>query len=124
MLHGARLPATIDAIEHASDDFLLPLVGCTLRSALAVPEPVEGVSLEGVGLAFSSLKESEDGEWLALRCVNLREEEVQGAWTVPFTISSVRLARLDETAIEEVSNSGRRIEFRAAPRAIVTLLVR
>jgi alpha-mannosidase len=122
--HGPRLRPTIDAIERAADDVLLPLAGTTLRSALGVAEPVSGVELFGAGLAFSTLKESEDGEWLVLRCVNVRDDEVEGRWGVPFEIAETRLARLDETIMSELAFSGREIPFLAAPRGIVTILVR
>jgi mannosylglycerate hydrolase len=124
MLHGPRLPATIDAIERAADDLLCPLTGATLRSALELPSRVLGVELTGTGLAFSALKESESGEWLVLRCVNLRDDEVDGSWMLPFDIQEARLARLDETIIGDIVTSNRTLTFRAAPRAIVTILVR
>ena len=124
MLHGPRLAATIDAIERAADDVLCPLVGTTLRSALEVPTPVHGVELVGSGLAFSALKESESGEWLVLRCVNLRDDEVEGSWNLPFIPREAHLTRLDETIVSAVAASDRTIAFRAAPRAIVTVLVR
>lgn len=124
LLHGPRDAATIDLVERAADDVLLPLVGTTLRSALLVPEPVMGVELVGVGLAFSTLKESEDGEWLVLRCVNLRDEEVDGRWRLPFPVRQARIARLDETIIGEHACENGDVAFVAAPRAIVTILVR
>ena len=124
MGHGIRLPATIDEIERAADDVLSPLTGVTLRSALEVPAPVEGAELIGVGLAFSTIKESEDGEWLVLRAVNLREEEVQGSWRLPFKIRKAHFARLDETPTGGAPFEGREISFKAAPRAVVTFLVR
>jgi mannosylglycerate hydrolase len=124
MPHNARLPATIDAIERAADDFLVPLTGETLRSALAVPGPVFGVELTGHGLAFSAMKESESGEWLVLRCVNLREDQVAGAWRLPFDIREAKLARLDETPLSDIAFDVRDIRFDAGPRAIVTILAR
>ena len=124
MLHGRRDASTIDAIERTADDVLCPLSGTTIRSSLRCPDPVHGVELHGAGLAFSSLKESENGEWLALRCVNLLDDAVDGSWTVPFDIVDAKLARLDETIVETVAISGRRVNFRAAPRGIVTILVR
>jgi mannosylglycerate hydrolase len=124
MPHGARLPATIDAIERAADDVLSPLVGTTLRSALRVPSTVEGPELVGSGLAFSAMKESEDGEWLVLRCVNLRDDEVAGRWRLPFAVREARTARLDETIISDMVTIGSEVEFLAASRAIVTILVR
>lgn len=124
MPHDARLPATIDAIERTADDFLLPLTGETLRSALEIPTPVVGVELTGQGLGFSALKESEDGDWLVLRCVNLREDDVAGTWRLPFEIREAKLARLDETPLSNATFTGREISFKAAPRAIVTVLAR
>jgi alpha-mannosidase len=124
LLHGTRTTATIDAIEQAADDVLCPLIGTTLRSALHVPPPVAGPELVGGGLAFSTMKESEDGEWLVLRCVNLTDDEVDGRWRLPFDPRSARVARLDETVMSELIPTGRDLVFRAAPRAIVTVLVR
>ena len=124
MLHRPRLAGTIDDIERAADDVLCPLVGTTLRSALEVPTPVHGVELIGSGLAFSTLKESESGQWLVLRCVNLRDDEVEGAWNLPFIPREAHLARLDETIVSDLAASDRTIVFRAGPRAIVTVLVR
>ncbi len=77
-----------------------------------------------MGLAFSALKESEDGEWLVLRCVNLRDQDVDGSWGLPFDVSDARLARLDETMISDLATSGGQVSFRAPPRGIVTILVR
>ena len=91
---------------------------------MRIPAPVAGVELEGTGLAFSALKESEDGGWLVLRCVNLVDDTVDGAWQLPFDVREARLARLDETIIGDLSPDGRRIRFQASARAIVTILAR
>jgi len=122
--HGARTAETIDAIERTADDVLLPLTGMTLRSAIADYPTTPGLELEGRGLAFSAAKESEDGEWLVLRCVNLTDDTVAGRWSFPFEVREGRLARLDETALSAVPISGRVLEFSAAPHAVVTHLVR
>jgi alpha-mannosidase len=124
LLHGPRTAETIDAVERTADDVLLPLVGTTLRSALRVPAATRGVELEGTGLGFSAAKESEDGEWLVLRCVNLTDEHVSGAWRLPFTPREARLSRFDETSISKVATEGDRLPFEAPPRAIVSFLVR
>jgi alpha-mannosidase len=124
MMHGPRDASTIGAIEQAADDMLSPLAGITLRSALHVPAPVHGVELAGAGLAFSTVKESEDGQWLVLRCVNLLDHDVSGSWRVPFEVNEARLARLDETPLSVLAAAGSELGFHAAPRAIVTILVR
>jgi len=122
--HAARTVETIDLIERTADDVLLPLTGTTLRSAVADYPMGGGLELEGRGLAFSAAKESEDGEWLVLRCVNLTDAAVAGRWSLPFAPREARLARLDETPLSDVAISGRTLEFSASPRAVVTLLVR
>jgi alpha-mannosidase len=124
LLHGPRSLDTVAAIEHAADDVLCAPIGTTLRSALAVPAPVRGVELIGGGLAFSALKESDDGQWLVLRCVNLWDEPVDGQWILPFDIHDARVSRLDETPIAQLDFAARTVRFRARARDVVTVLVR
>ena len=124
LLHGPRSPDTVDEIEHVADDVLLPLTGGTLRSALRVPGPMIGVALEGEGLALSAIKESEDGEWMVLRCVNLLDEARTGTWRVGRLLTESRLARLDETPLEALEARGDAVTFHARPREVVTVLVR
>ena len=92
--------------------------------ALGIAAPNAGIELRGQGLAFSSAKESEDGGALALRCVNLTDDAVQGAWRLGFTAHTARLARLDETPLETVPIENGEVRFLAPPRGVVTLLVR
>ena len=111
-------------IERTADDVLLPLTGATLRSAVADYPPTRGLELEGRGLAFSAAKESEDGEWVVLRCVNLTDDTVAGRWLLPFAAREARLARLDESPMSHGSVAGEVLEFSAPPRAVITHLVR
>jgi alpha-mannosidase len=124
MLHGPRTLDVVDTIERTADDVLLPLEGQTLRSALAVPPPTSGIELSGVGLALSAIKESEDGQWLVVRCVNLLDQEVTGTWRFGVPVTEARLARLDETPAETIAVSENEVSFRSAPRAVVTILAR
>lgn len=125
LLHGGRSPAVVANIEETADDALYPLVGETLRSALSVPPPVEGIELTGRGLAFSCATESDDGNWIVLRCINLLDTAVQGTWRLPGRpLSEARLARLDETNLAPAAVSGDAVAFTANPRAVVTVLVR
>jgi hypothetical protein len=124
LLHGPRAPQTIEEIELAAEDILLPLTGATLRSALEIPAPVRGVELEGAGLAFSAAKESEDGRWLVLRCVNLVDRQCAGNWRLGWKPAEAQLARLDETPLRPLVIKGDTIPFRAGPRAVVTIMVR
>jgi alpha-mannosidase len=124
LLHGPRTPETIDAIEHAADDVLLPLEGRTIRAPDTLPSATSGAELLGAGLAFSALKESEDGEWMVARCVNLLDDRVEGSWRFGVPIREAYTARLDETLGEPIILAGGTVAFLAAPRAIVTILVR
>ncbi len=124
MLHGARNAQTIDAIERAADDILLPLTGGTLRSALRNPGAVQGIALEGEGLALSSIKESEDGEWLVLRCVNLSDEACEGAWRLGAPAREAKIARLDETIVADARCDSGAVHFIAGARAVVTVRLR
>ena len=124
LLHGPRTAAIIDDVERAADDALLPLEGRTVRSALSVPPPLLGAELRGRGLAFSALKESEDGEWTVARCVNLLDQPVDGTWRFGPPVREAYTARLDETLIERIAVSANTIAFHAPPRAVITILVR
>jgi hypothetical protein len=59
-----------------------------------------------------------------LRCVNLTERELAGAWTLGAAVHEARSSRLDESPGESLRIEDNRVRFVAAPRAIVTLLVR
>jgi alpha-mannosidase len=124
MLHGARTAQTIDTIDRIADDVLVPLTGTTLRSALAIPDVKATALLDGSGLSFSTLKESEDGEWLVARCVNLLDMPVTGRWSFGFPVADARLARLDETPTSALAVRGDTVDFEAPPRGVVTVLVR
>lgn len=126
LLHGPRTPPVVVEIERTADDVLFPLTGETLRSALRVPAPIDGVELRGAGLGFSALKEPEEGEGLVLRCVNFLDQPVDGEWRLNGTrrLGEALKARLDEATMERLELSGNCVRFRAAPCEVVTILVR
>lgn len=124
LLHGPRNIDSIDAIERAADDALLPLEGRTLRAERSIALETLGVELRGTGLAFSTLKESEDGERLIARCVNLTESPVQGSWRFGVPLREACFARLDETPGEPLAIVGDTVSFHATPRGVTTILVR
>ena len=123
-LHGADSPDVRDSIEQLADDVLLPIVGETLRSNLLEPREVGGIELSGDGLVFSSAKPAQREGWIALRCVNRRDVGVRGTWQFVRTIVEAVRARLDETPQGTASVNGRSVTFEAAPKEIVTVLVR
>jgi hypothetical protein len=125
MAHSA---STWDAVAAdviaASDDFLHPLRGITLRASGSILGGSLGVDLEGDGLALSALKKAEDGRSLVIRCVNTTGRRVRGVWRFEFPVKRAVLARLDETRIGGLPvRNGREVPFQAAPHATVTILV-
>lgn len=122
--HGPASSQVAALVERLADDVLLPLRGETWRTALNPPETVTGPELRGAGLVLATVKESNDGEWVVLRAVNVTGEFASGEWILS-GIREAMLSRLDETPLETVAvDDGGRVPFRAGPRAIVTLLVR
>jgi alpha-mannosidase len=124
MFHGPCADDVMEEIERTADDVLNPITGETLLSAQQVPSPVDGVALEGTGLAFSAMKESETGDWIVLRCVNLLDRDATGRWRFGHAIREAKGSRMDEMPLEKLVVSGNAVSFRAPPRATVTVLVR
>ena len=126
MPHGGGAWDKVAAeVEHAADDFLHPLSGFTLRSAVMAPQRRMGAELTGDGLAVSAIKESEDGKSLVLRCVNLTGKRITGQWQLGHRIRRATLARLDESPQRKLPvKRGNRVAFAAPAHAITTILVR
>jgi mannosylglycerate hydrolase len=122
--HGPASNDAISEIERAADDALLPLVGTTLTSALHAIEPVAGLSLEGDGLRFLACKDSEDGAWTVLRCVNLVSHGVSGSWRCGWPVGEARASRLDEQPGQALAVRDGLVEFTLGPSEVGTVLVR
>jgi hypothetical protein len=122
---GNSWSSVAHVVEKAADDFLHPIRGITLRSATNTVEATAGVELLGDGLALSAIKESEDGRFLVLRCVNLTNRAVSGRWRMAGPLRSAYLARLDERSLRRTPVvRGSDVPFRAPAKAVVTMLVR
>ena len=80
--------------------------------------------MSGDGLVFSSAKPAQRVGWIAVRCVNRRDIGVRGTWTFEATVVEAVRARLDETAVENLNANEKSITLDAAPKEIVTVLVR
>jgi hypothetical protein len=102
----------------------LPIAGETLRSNLLDARRSGGLELHGAGLTFSSAAPAQREGWSVLRCVNQRETSVEGEWHLARGISEAQRARLDETPIESLPVDNGVVKFTAAPKEIVTVLVR
>ena len=123
LTHGPQSDDATAMVERAVEDALHPLRGETWRTAINPPASVTGIELTGEGLACTAIKESEDGEWIVLRCLNLLEHEVSGSWRLPVAREAMR-SRLDEAPVEAMPIQDGRIEFAAPTRGVVTILAR
>ncbi len=124
LMHDAWGEKSLELVERAAEDLLVPVTGETLRSMIVTPPVSPRLELQGDGLVFSAAKESEDGEWTVLRCVNLFDRAVRGLWVVGGGLREARSSRLDETPADSLSVADDAVEFEAPPRGIVTVLVR
>jgi hypothetical protein len=126
-VHGVTSPGTLQLVERESDRFINPMRGFTIRGVVNEPSLSGGVELRGTALSATTVKESEDGRAIVLRCVNLSEREQTGSWTLPVPVESAYYGRLDETTgqrIDPSEHEGRStVEFIAGPRAVVTILI-
>lgn len=126
-VHGVTSPGTLQLVERESDRFINPMRGFTIRGVVNEPSLSGGVELRGTALSATTVKESEDGRAIVLRCVNLSEREQTGSWTLPVPVESAYYGRLDETTgqrIDPSEHDGRStVEFIAGPRAVVTILI-
>ena len=117
-------PAVRDTIEHLAEDVLLPITGETLRSNLLESRAGGGLQLSGDGLTFSAALPAQREGWSVLRCVNQRDESVAGEWRLGVAINEAERTRLDETTLDTLPVERSVVRFTAAPREIVTILVR
>jgi mannosylglycerate hydrolase len=121
--HGADTAEQRARIVEIVDDVLLPITGVTQRDALRVPAPLHGFALEGEGLALSTIKESDDGRYIVLRCLNVTDAAVHGAWRVPRAQVSAWQGRLDETPRERLPSEGGYVPIAVAACGIHTTLI-
>jgi hypothetical protein len=107
------------------EDVFVPIQPVWLRQASPLSIPKLDIRLEGAGLIFSAVKPAENGRQLVLRCYNATSEPAAGAWHFSRRICGAHRARADEHVLHEIrmSEGSRSIQFHAAPREIVTIMV-
>jgi mannosylglycerate hydrolase len=113
------------AMLHRSwEDLFLPLKGRWIRDWNGREEPIEGIELEGEGLALSSVMPAQHGEGLVIRCFNLSAGPSHGRLIFAFPIKRIRRIRADETVVGELTPENQhQVQFTAQPREIVSFLV-
>ena len=105
------------------EEVFLPPRAVWLRQATTLRIPDITLQLEGAGLVLSSVKPSEEGDAMVLRCYNARGEPVDGRWRLGRAAARAVLVRADERGGTELplSGDGRVAAFRAGPHAMVTV---
>jgi 2-O-(6-phospho-alpha-D-mannosyl)-D-glycerate hydrolase len=116
-------PSAWASLERCVEAFHAPLAGQMLRANLHPHPHAEGPTLEGAGLVLKSVKQADDGDGIILRCVNVTNHPVRGAWVWPGPLRDAVRVALGESPDEsrQCHRTGSRIEFDAAPREVVTL---
>ena len=105
------------------EDVFLPPRAVWLRQATTLRLPDLDVELEGAGLVLSTVKPSEDGDAVVLRCYNAGGEAVDGRWRLGRAVARAILQRADERGGSELPllEGGQVIPFQAGPHALVTI---
>ncbi len=87
-----------ERLEELWEDVFLPPLTTHIRGFVGSSEPpvAAGLTLEGEGLVLSAMKPADDGCGSVMRCVNLRQVEVEGRLTVARPLGSVTLVGGDE----------------------------
>lgn len=118
-------PGEWSALEGLASSFQAPLAGRMCRHYANGASSVAGPALEGDGLVFKALKPAQTGEGIVVRCANVSDQVVAGAWVWPGRLEGAALAHLDESPVRDLGHDGNpaRVEFEAQPRAVVTLLL-
>ncbi|HEX9611835.1 MAG TPA: glycoside hydrolase family 38 C-terminal domain-containing protein [Gemmatimonadales bacterium] len=114
-----------DVIEHLWEDTFLPLRGFWLRDAATLAGPGVDIALEGEGLVFSCLKSARVGGGTVVRCFNVTDRPVRGAWRFGEGVRTAHRIRADERDSEAlaVEDRGKTVPFDAGPHEIVTILI-
>ncbi len=113
-------------LEQMWEDVFLPIEGTFLRTyvgSACVPSDA-GVTLEGPGLVFSTLKPSESTAGVVVRCYNVLGETVHGGWRLAFPVQHAAVVRLDETLIENLAVvEGTFVPIVIGPHAVLSVLL-
>ena len=102
--------------------FLDPVVRW-YRGRDAAPPAATCIELTGEGLVPSAVVPARQGDGMILRCYNVLEREVAGAWRVRPKAVRAWQVRADETRLGSLPVNGELIPFRAGPRALISVRV-
>lgn len=118
---------SLESLEEIWENVFSPVRGFWIRDAIGLAAPAGGVTLEGAGLVFSTLKPvAGGGEGMVLRCWNPTDTRAAGAWRFAEPVQNAYRTRLDEgdPVPLVLEGHGRVVRFAVEPRATSTIVVR
>jgi len=118
---------SLESLEETWESVFTPVRGLWIRDAIGLAAPGGGITLEGAGLVFSTLKPVAGGdEGTVLRCWNPTDARAAGAWRFAEPVQSAHRTRLDEgDPVPLVLEAhGKVVRFAVEPRATATIVVR
>ncbi len=118
--------AGAEALPELWESVFTPVRGVWIRDAIGIT-PAGGVTLEGAGLVFSSLKPSAGASYgMVLRCLNPGEARAAGAWRFAEPVQSAHRTRLDEAEPVPLvlEDHGHVVRFTVEPHDLSTIVVR
>jgi mannosylglycerate hydrolase len=113
-----------ERLERMWEDLFVPPVTRWIRDYRgSESQPATaGLTVEGEGLVFSTLKPAEDGTGAILRCWSAREQPVAGRIRCVRRLARASLVRADESLVQElVIGDGHAVELMAAGRGMVSV---
>jgi alpha-mannosidase len=116
-----------EALPELWESVFTPVRGVWIRDAIGLATPAGGVTLEGAGLVFSTLKPvSGAGEGMVLRCLNPSDRRAAGAWRFAEPVQSAHRTRLDEAEPVPLilEDHGHVVRFTVEPHELSTIVVR
>jgi 2-O-(6-phospho-alpha-D-mannosyl)-D-glycerate hydrolase len=119
--------ASPEALPELWESVFTPVRGLWIRDAIGLAAPAGGVTLEGAGLVFSTLKPvSGAGEGMVLRCLNPGDVRAAGAWRFAEPVQSAHRTRLDEADPVPLvlEDHGHVVRFTVEPHELSTIVVR
>ncbi len=112
-----------DEINRLAEEYNSPVMNVSRKHDVAVQRQASFFELGGKALAFSALKESEDGNGLIFRCYNIGSGPQRGELTTSVPFKSVGVANLEEEETSHLKEENHGMQFSAGAHSIVTLKI-
>ncbi len=108
-------------INRIAEDFNSDVVWTGRKHPVSIRPEESYMELKGDALAFSTLKESEDGTGIVFRCYNLADRRSGGSLSVGLPIKAAESADLEEKALTGLQFRSGQTDFEVGARSIYTV---